>query len=111
MRLARENPSWGHKRIAGELQSLGITVSATALRTLLKAAGLPPAPQRDRSSWRAFLRAHAATTLAADFFTVETVLLKRLYVLVFLSLATRPVEFLACTASPDTTWMQQQARN
>lgn len=111
VRLARENPSWGYKRIVGELQSLGIAVSATTVRTLLKAAGLPPAPQRDRLSWRAFLRAHAATTLAADFFTVETVLLKRLYVLVFLSLATRRVEFFACSANPDTAWMLQQARN
>jgi putative transposase len=89
LRLARENPSWGYKRIVGELQQLGIAVSATAVRKLLKAAGLPPAPQRFQTSWRAFLRQHAATTLASDFFTVETVWLKRLYVLVFLSLASR----------------------
>ena len=95
----------------GELQQLGIVVSATTVRKLLKAAGLPPAPERDRLSWRSFLRAQAATMLAADFFTVETVRLKRLYVLVFLSLATRRVEFVACTANPDTAWMLQQARN
>jgi len=100
LRLARENPSWGYKRIVGELQNLGITVSATAVRKLLKVAGLPPAPQRSRRSWRSFLRQHAATTLACDFFTVETVWLKRLYVLVFLSLARRRVEFVACTANP-----------
>ena len=111
LRLARENPSWGYKRIVGELQQLGIVVSATTVRKLLKAAGLPPAPERDRLSWRSFLRAQAATMLAADFFTVETVRLKRLYVLVFLSLATRRVEFVACTANPDTAWMLQQARN
>jgi putative transposase len=60
---------------------------------------VPPAPRRARLSWGAFLRTQAATTLAADFFTVETVLLKRLYVLVFLSLATRRVEFVACTVT------------
>jgi hypothetical protein len=72
VRLARENPSCCYKRIVGELQQLGVTVSATAVRKLLKAAGLPPAPQRDRLSWRSFLRAHAATALARDFFTVAT---------------------------------------
>jgi len=102
LRLARENPSWGYKRIVGELQNLGIVVSAAAVRKLLKAAGLPPAPQRDRLSWRSFLHQHAATTLACDFFSVETVVLKRLYVLVFLSLATRRVEFVACSAKPDS---------
>jgi len=81
------------------------------VRKLLKPAGLPPAPQRSRTSWRTFLRQHAATTLASDFFTVETVRQKRLYVLVFLSLSSRRVEFVACTANPDTAWMLQQARN
>jgi putative transposase len=111
LRLARENPSWGYRRIVGELRTLGIAVSATTVRKLLAAAGLPPAPRRAQTSWRAFLRQHAAMTLACDFFTVETVWLKRLYVLVFLSLATRRVEFVACTANPDTAWMLQQARN
>ena len=109
--LARENPRWGYKRIVGELQNLGIGVSATTVRKLLAAEGVPPAPRRAQTSWRSFLRQHAATTIACDFFTVETVLLKRLYVLVFLSLATRRVEFVACTANPDTAWMRQQARN
>jgi transposase InsO family protein len=111
LRLARENPSWGYRRIVGELQHLGIAVSATTVRKVLKAARVPPAPQRARMSWRAFLRQHAATTFACDFFTVETVWLKRLYVLVFLSLATRRVEFVACTANPHAAWMLQQARN
>jgi putative transposase len=72
LRLARENPSWGHLRIAGELHKLGIAVSATSVRTILAQAGLPPAPQRDRQSWRAFLRAHGESLLASDFFTVDT---------------------------------------
>jgi transposase InsO family protein len=111
VRLARENPSWGYMRIVGELRMLGISVSATSVRTILGKAGLPPAPQRDRQSWRSFLRAHGESILAADFFTVDTVLLRRFYVLVFLSIGSRRIEYVACTRSPNTTWMQQQARN
>jgi hypothetical protein len=81
LRLARENNGWGHLRIVGELRMLGIDVSATLVRNVLRAAGVPPAPQRDRLDWRSFLRQHAATTLAFDFLTVDTVLLRRLYVL------------------------------
>jgi len=74
VRLARENSGWGYRRIVGELRSLGICVSATSVRAILVRHGLPPAPQRDELSWRNFLRQHAATTLACDFFTVETAL-------------------------------------
>jgi transposase InsO family protein len=109
--LARENPGWGYRRIVGELQSLGIRVSATSVRTILIRHGLPPAPQRDELSWRSFLRQQAATTLACDFFTVETAWLKRLYVLFFLSLERRRIEFVACTANPTGAWVAQQARN
>ena len=111
MRLARENPGWGYRRIVGELQSLGISVSATSVRTILTRHGLPPAPQRDELSWRNFLRQHAATTLACDFFTVETAWLKRIYVLFFISLERRRVEFVACTPNPTGAWVTQQARN
>ncbi len=69
LRLARENPGWGYLRIVGELRKLGIGVSATFVRNVLAAAGLPPAPQRDRQSWRAFLRAHGESILACDFFS------------------------------------------
>ena len=72
MRLARENPSWGYLRIAGELRKLGVAVSATSVRNILADAGLPPAPERDRQSWRTFLRAHGESILACDFFTVDT---------------------------------------
>jgi hypothetical protein len=68
----------GYKRIVGELQNVGISLSATSVRTILIRHGLPPATQRDEYSWRAFLRQHATTTLACDFFTVETAWLKRL---------------------------------
>jgi putative transposase len=73
VRLARENTRWGYVRIVGELRKLGIEVSATLVRNVLARAGVPPAPQRDRLSWRRFLRAHAETILAADLSTVETV--------------------------------------
>jgi putative transposase len=111
LQLARENSNWGYVRIVGELRKLGITVSATLVRNVLKRAGLPPAPQRDQPDWRTFLRQHAATTLACDFFTVDTVWLRRLYVLFFISIGTRRVEYLACTSNPDGRWMIQQARN
>jgi transposase len=111
VRLARENPRWGHRRIAGELGELGISVSATSVRTTLARHGLPPAPERAGPSWRAFLRQQAATTLACDFFTVETAWLKRLYVLFFITVGTRRVEFVACTTNPDGRWVTQQARN
>jgi putative transposase len=111
LRLARENPHWGYKRIVGELKGLGIPVSATSVRKVLLGAGLQPAPQRTHSSWRAFLRAQAASTLACDFLTVETIFLRRIYVLFFISLATRRIEYIACCSNPDGQWVTQQARN
>ncbi len=111
LRLARENTSWGYVRIVGELRKLGIDVSATLVRNVLRAAGVPPAPERDRLDWRSFLRQHASTTLACDFLTVDTVLLRRLYVLVFICIGSRRVEYVACTPNPDGAWMLQQARN
>jgi putative transposase len=78
------------------------------LRTL---QGVPPAPERDRLASRSFLRQHAATTLACDFLTVDTVLLRRLYVLVFICIGSRRIEYTACTSNPDGDWILQQARN
>jgi putative transposase len=111
LRLARENPHWGYQRIAGELKSLRLAASPTTVRKVLACAGVPPAPERARQSWRSFLRQQAASVLACDFFTVETLALQRIYVLFFLSLATRRVEFIACTSNPDGAWVAQQARN
>jgi putative transposase len=111
VRLARENPSWGYLRIVGELRKLGIGVSATSVRNILAGAGVPPAPRRGVQSWRSFLRAHGESILACDFFTVDTVWLRRLYVLVFLSIGSRRIEYFACTSKPDMEWMLQQARN
>jgi putative transposase len=84
---------------------------ATSVRTILLCHGLRPAPQRDALSWRSFLRQHAATTLACDFFTVETAWLTRIYVLFFSSLESRRIEFVACTPNPTGAWVAQQARN
>jgi putative transposase len=81
LRLAHENPRWGYQRIVGELNGLGIAVSATTVKKILRQAGLGPAGSRGGLSWRAFLRAQAQSMLAVDFFTVKTIALQRLYVL------------------------------
>jgi hypothetical protein len=88
LRLARENPRSGYQRITGELNGLGVIVSATTVRKILRQAGLGPAGERAGLSWRAFLRAQAqaASMLAVDFFTVERIALQRLYVLFFIEL-------------------------
>jgi putative transposase len=98
LRLARENLSWGHRRICGELAKLGFRVSATSIRRLLASANLEPAPRRSGPSWREFLPAQAASIVACDFFTVESMFLRRYYALFFIahgagasgSLAVRP---------------------
>ena len=77
LRLARENPRWGHRRICGELRKLGFIVSPTSIRRLLTRAGLEPAPRRGGPSWREFLKSQASSIIACDFFTVDTVFLRR----------------------------------
>jgi putative transposase len=111
VRLARENPRWGYQRIAGELIKLGFRLSPSTVRRLLTSAGLEPAPRRGAVSWRAFLRRQAASTLACDSFTVETVTLRRLHVLFFIELESRRVHFAGCTPNPSGAWVLQQARN
>jgi putative transposase len=111
LRLARENPRWGYQRIAGELASLGLSVSATTVRKLLHEARLGPAGKRGGVSWREFIRGQAASMLACDFFTVDTVFSTRLYVLFFIDLATRRVHLAGATANPNALWVAQQARN
>ena len=111
VRLARENPRWGYQRIAGELSKLGVSVSPSTVRRLLARAGLGPAPRRSGPSWREFLRAQGASVVACDFFTVETALLRRYYVLFFIELQTRRVHLAGITANPGGRWVTQQARN
>jgi hypothetical protein len=100
LRLARENPRWGHRRISGELGRLGCRVSPTTIRRLLARAGLGPAPRRSGPGWREFLRAQAASIVACDFFTVESVLLRRSYVLFFIAHASRRVWLGGCSSNP-----------
>ncbi|HEX2679692.1 MAG TPA: helix-turn-helix domain-containing protein, partial [Candidatus Dormibacteraeota bacterium] len=111
LRMAKENPGWGYPRIRGELLKLGDTVAATTIRSVLMAADVRPSPRRAGLSWRQFLAAHAQTLVAADFFSVDTIFFKRLYVLVYMHLATRQILLAACTRNPKEAWMTQQARN
>ena len=111
VRMARENARWGCMRICGELRKLGIRVGATTIRTLLRRHGLGPAPRRCGPTWAQFLKAQAEGIVACDFFTVETIRLHTLYVLLFLQLSTRQIVAAGVTAHPDTAWVTQQARN
>jgi putative transposase len=111
VRLARENPRWGYQRITGELIKLGFHLSPSTVKRLLASAGLEPAPRRGAVSWPVFLRQQAAGMLACDFFTVETVTLRRLYVPFFIELESRRIHFAGCTANPTGAWVLQQARN
>jgi putative transposase len=111
LRLGRENPRWGTRRIAGELRKLGISVSDTSVRSVLRTEGLTPAPRRSGPSWRSFIRAQAASIVACDFFTVETAFLRRYYVLFFIEIASRRVHLGGCSANPTGRWVAQQARN
>jgi putative transposase len=110
LRLARENPRWGYRRIQGELKKLGMSVSATTIRTVLLGNGLRPAPRRVSVTWRAFLRAQASAIVATDFFTDETVRLKTLYILFCIELHTRRVRLAGVTDHPNGRWVVQRAR-
>jgi putative transposase len=111
LRFARENPSWGYRRIQGELVGLGVNLAASTVWSILKEAGIAPAPRRFEQSWTEFLRAQAASILECDFLTVDTLFLKRFYVLFFIELATRRVHLAGITTNPDGGWVTQQARN
>jgi putative transposase len=111
LEMARNNPAWGYRHIHGELTGLGYKLAPSTVWQMLKDAGIDPAPRRSGRTWRAFLDAQAATILAADFFHIDTVFLRRLYVLFLIEHGTRRVHLAGITTHPTGEWVAQQARN
>jgi putative transposase len=111
LRLARENPEWGYRRIHGELASLGVKVAASTVWEMLKNAGIDPAPRRTGPAWSQFLRSQAEAILACDFFTVDLLDGTQAYVLAVIEHATRRIRILGATLHPTGAWTAQQARN
>jgi len=111
LRLARENPEWGYRRIHGELAGLGVKVAASTVWEILKAHGIDPAPRRTGTTWPQLLRSQAEAILACDFFTVDLLDGTQAYVLAVIEHATRRIRILGVTLDPTGEWTAQQARN
>src|SRR5258706_12584723 len=110
-RLARESPSWGYRRLHGELLVVGVKVAASTVWEILREAGIDPAPERSSSTWADFLRSQADALLACDFLETVTVSGARMYVLAVIEHATRRIRILGATAHPSASWVAQVARN
>jgi transposase InsO family protein len=111
LRLARENPSWGYRRVHGELMVLGVKVAASTVWEILKDAGIDPAPERASSTWASFLSSQADALLACDFLETVTLSGARMYVLAVIEHRTRRIRVLGATAHPAASWVTQAARN
>ncbi|MEV5879410.1 integrase core domain-containing protein [Streptomyces sp. NPDC052101] len=111
LRLARENPTWGYRRVHGELLVLGIKVAASTVWEILKEAGIDPAPERSSTTWGDFLRSQAEALLACDFFETVTLTGARVYVFAVIEHASRRVRILGATAHPSASWVAQAAKN
>jgi putative transposase len=111
LRLARENPGWGYRRIHGELAGLGVNVAASTVWEILKANGIDPAPRRTGPTWSQFLRSQAEAILACDFFSVDLLDGTQAHVLTVIEHATRRIRILGVTLYPTGDWTAQQARN
>jgi transposase len=111
LRLARENPGWGYRRIHGELAGLGAKIAASTVWEILKNAGLDPTPRRADPTWPQFLRSQAEAILACDFFTADLLDGTQAYVLAVIEHATRRIRILGVTLHPTGAWTSQQARN
>ncbi len=111
LRLARENPEWGYRRIHGELSGLGVKIAASTVWEILKNAGIDPAPRRTAPAWSQFLRSQAEAILASDFFTADLPGGTQAYVLAVIEHATRRIRILGVTLHPTGEWTTQQARN
>ena len=112
VKLVKENPSFGHGKLQGELKKLGYKVCKNTIKNVMKRRDLPPAPERSNKglSWQRFLSHYQDQILACDFFTVETAWLNTIYVLFFIELKTRRIYFVGCTTHPGSAWVTQQAR-
>ena len=111
LRLARDNPTWGCRRVQGELAGLGYRIAPSTIWAILNQAGVGPAPRRAGPTWTEFLTTQAKGILACDFLHVDTIGLTRIYVLFLIEIATRRVHLLGATTNPSGQWMAQQARN
>jgi transposase InsO family protein len=111
IRIARDNPTWGHRRVQGELVKLGYALAASTVWQVLHDTGMDPAPRRTGPTWKQFLTAQARGILAADFVHVDTVFLRRIYALIVIEHGTRRVHLAGITAHPDGAWTTQAARN